>query len=82
MTQAFLGNGGVNNEVDWTGSDPVALQKESHEAEHLLKTQPIKQTTSRWIVIMNSGLIQWETNFFERLVKKGFIRDLSDVSVI
>lgn len=47
-----------------------------------MKTNPIRQKVSKWTIIMNSDLIQWQNNLFETSRNGGVTGDMNGLAVI
>lgn len=77
------GDGGIPQEVDWTGYDPVELKKEIEEAERLFKEGlEGREDETPWAIVMSADIIQWDNNLFEASKEHGFNWDLSGVNVV
>lgn len=76
------GDGGIQNQADWSDYDPEAFAKEVAEAERLLNTETKAEEISKWTIIMNADIIQNNNNLFETSQERGFKWDLHGLSVL
>lgn len=79
------GDGGVPQEVDWTGYDREKLKKEFEEAERLYREEEIqreKEYQTPWAIVMSADIIQWDNNLFKESQEPGFNWDLSGINVV